>query len=271
MHLNLPFCGDEEFARLHAAIRLALPILPAIAASSPFVDGRPSGLYDTRLDVYRTNARRVPSVSGRVIPEAMRSREEYESTLLRGIYDDMAEHDPGGVLRHEWVNARGSIARFDRMAIEIRTLDTQECARADAAVAAAVAALVQWLVEEGPVDFARQRDWPLDPLCGLWLGCVREADDCMIEDRDYVAALGWKGPGRVAAGELWQHVVERTLAAWPGYERWKPSLDVIFSEGCLARRILDAAGAHPDRAALHAVYAKLADCLAQGTTFRSRS
>ncbi|NJL28684.1 MAG: glutamate--cysteine ligase, partial [Thermoanaerobaculia bacterium] len=33
LHLNLPFTGDEEFARLHAAVRLLLPILPALAAS----------------------------------------------------------------------------------------------------------------------------------------------------------------------------------------------------------------------------------------------
>jgi hypothetical protein len=31
------------------------------------------------------------------------------------------------VLRHEWVNARGAIARFDRSAIEIRVLDVAEC------------------------------------------------------------------------------------------------------------------------------------------------
>ena len=33
-HLNLPFADDGEFARLHAAIRLLLPILPALAASA---------------------------------------------------------------------------------------------------------------------------------------------------------------------------------------------------------------------------------------------
>ncbi|MFM7429652.1 MAG: glutamate-cysteine ligase family protein, partial [Flammeovirgaceae bacterium] len=34
-HLNLPFYDDEEFAKLHAAVRLILPILPALCASSP--------------------------------------------------------------------------------------------------------------------------------------------------------------------------------------------------------------------------------------------
>ena len=32
-HLNLPFAGDAEFASLHAAIRILLPLMPALTAS----------------------------------------------------------------------------------------------------------------------------------------------------------------------------------------------------------------------------------------------
>ena len=35
MHINLPFAGDRELARLHAAVRAVLPLVPALAASSP--------------------------------------------------------------------------------------------------------------------------------------------------------------------------------------------------------------------------------------------
>lgn len=34
-HINLPFTGDEEFKRLHAAIRVLLPLIPALSASTP--------------------------------------------------------------------------------------------------------------------------------------------------------------------------------------------------------------------------------------------
>ena len=40
MHINLPFANDEEFGRLHAAIRTLLPIMPALSASSPILDGK---------------------------------------------------------------------------------------------------------------------------------------------------------------------------------------------------------------------------------------
>src|SRR5690606_34786160 len=129
---------DAEFARLHAAIRPVLPLLPALAASSPVVDGHATGTLDNRLAVYAENCRRVPSVSGAVVPEPVYSRADYETGLLGRIYRDLAPLDPAGTLRHEWVNARGAIARFDRSAIEIRLLDTQECPAADIAVAALV-------------------------------------------------------------------------------------------------------------------------------------
>jgi hypothetical protein len=117
--LNLPFSGDDEFGRLHAAIRLVLPIIPALAASSPIVEGRVSRWLDTRMEAYRRNSARIPSVTGLVVPERVFDRRGYEA-LLKRIWDDLAPHDPEGILRHPWVNARGCIARFDRGTIERR-------------------------------------------------------------------------------------------------------------------------------------------------------
>src|SRR5690606_27081536 len=113
---------DDELARLHAAIRLLLPLLPALAASSPYVEGRATPELDHRLLVYRENAARVPSVSGMVVPEHIVSAMDYQQRVLQPIYDDLAPLDPEGLLRHEWVNARGCIARFDRGALEVRVL-----------------------------------------------------------------------------------------------------------------------------------------------------
>src|SRR5690606_17301416 len=134
VHLNLPFDGDEEFGRLHAAIRLVLPILPALAASSPLKDGHYTGLKDTRLDVYQSNQRKVPSIAGRVVPEQVFTQKDYEEQILQRNYQDIAPYDPEGILQDEWLNSRGAIARFQRNAIEIRVLDIQECPAADLAI-----------------------------------------------------------------------------------------------------------------------------------------
>src|SRR6266542_4969517 len=94
VHLNLPFANDKEFACLHAAVRLLLPLLPALAASSPVVEGGQTGLLDSRMEVYRSNSAHIPSITGLVVPEPVNSRAEYEQKILQRIYRDIAPHDP---------------------------------------------------------------------------------------------------------------------------------------------------------------------------------
>jgi gamma-glutamyl:cysteine ligase YbdK (ATP-grasp superfamily) len=265
-HVNLPFGDDDEFGRLHAAMRLVLPIVPGVAASSPILDGRPSGVMDSRLDVYRPHAARVPSVAGRVIPEAVFTQADYEGRLLQGIYDDLAPLDPEGVLRHEWVNARGAIARFDRGAIEIRLIDAQESPLADVAVAAAVAGLVQALVAERWERYDRQKAWSEDRLAAILADVVRDGDRAVIHDEDYLRALGHEGGAEVDARTLWRDVLDRGVGdAVP--EEARAVLDVITTQGCLARRIMNALGGSGDRTGLVELYRRLAGCLVAGTVF----
>src|SRR5690606_1590064 len=145
------------------------------------------------LAMYRGNARRVPSVTGSVVPEAVFSRAEYERVVLGRIYGDLAELDPEGVLRHEWVNARGAIARFDRGTVEIRLIDAQECPSADLAVAAAVAALVRMLA----AGRGAERDARADPdeaaLARLLERTIQAGEEAVLDDPRYLRALGLPG------------------------------------------------------------------------------
>ncbi|MDH4065087.1 MAG: glutamate-cysteine ligase family protein, partial [Acidobacteriota bacterium] len=269
MHLNLPFADDEEFGRLHAAVRLILPILPALAASSPVADGRLTGLLDTRLEVYRHNADRVPSVAGRVVPEAIFTRDDYERTLLGRIYEDLASLDPEGVLRHEWVNGRGCIARFDRMALEIRVLDVQECPSADLAVATAVVGAVRALVEERWATSTEQRAWADATLANMFLDAVRDGDEAIVGDAAYAAALGFPGSGPCRMGELWQWLIEATVGVEDVAEH-RTWVEVFGAQGCLARRMRHALGPAPSRDRIAGVYRHLAQSLERGVLFEPR-
>jgi glutamate---cysteine ligase / carboxylate-amine ligase len=264
-HLNLPFADDEQFARLHAAVRIALPILPALSASTPVMDGAPTGFLDNRLRVYRTNARRVPPVSGRVVPEPVWTRESYEREILGAVYDALAPHDPEGTLRHEWANSRGAIARFDRMAIEIRTLDIQECPLADIAVLTGVVALVRALCEGRICDQAFQRAADTERLASILWRVVDEGERAQIDDRRYLDLLGWRGQGSATAGELWSHLVDTLV---PSDDPSRVALDTIVERGPLARRIVEALPPSPTRADLGEVWGELADCLRDGRLFR---
>ena len=270
-HLNLPFGDDEgpqsEFGRLHAAIRLILPILPALAAGSPVHDGVLTGRADSRLEVYRHNARRVPLASGLVVPERAFSRREYERKILGPLYDAMAPHDPEGILRHEWCNARGAIARFDRNAIEIRVLDVQECPRADIAIAAAVTGAVRMLVEERAVALQEQQAWEVEPLAALLRACIDRGEAARIDARAYLALFGYPGGG-ATAGELWHHILGELALAWPRrMDPFLPALGTIVREGTLARRIVRALGGDTRRGKLHEVWSELARCLRAGELF----
>jgi hypothetical protein len=269
MHVNLPFADDEEFGRLHAAIRVLLPVLPALAASSPVIDGRATGVLDNRLAAYARNAAKIPSVTGDVIPEAVFDRVAYERDVLGRIYADLAPHDPRGVLRHEWVNARGCIARFDRNAIEIRLLGVQECPLADLAVAAAVRAGVRALVDGAFGNPALQRGFPTHRLTAVYRDVVRDADAARIADPEYLRLLGYPRNRDCTAGELWQHLVSATMLDEPHFDEWQPALKTILGEGCLARRVLTRLGQEWNGDRLKETMAVLARCLADGVMFRA--
>lgn len=263
VHLNLPFADDEQFGRLHAAIRLVLPIIPALAASSPFLDGRFTGYLDARLETYRHNQARIPSLTGCVIPERMFSRADYDGLFAR-IAADIAPHDPDSLLDPLFLNSRGAIARFDRNAIEIRTIDIQECPAADLGVVSAVVALLRRLVAEQTVPYRVQQEWPEDLLAAVLLEGVRDGDRARIRDADYLRMLGLRGRG-TTAGAAWQEICEAAHAEFDAPAH--AALARILDEGPLARRLLGAVGSSPSREAMTGACRELARCLAENRQF----
>jgi hypothetical protein len=266
MQINLPFNGDEEFARLHAAIRFLLPILPGLAASSPVVDAQRNGVLDNRLVVYRDNCAKIPSVTGEVVPEPVGSVGEYHELVLERIYADLAPHDPEGVLRNEWVNARGAIARFDRNAIEIRVLDVQETPLMDVAYAALIVEVLKLMCSEQWLDRAGMNAWRTEDLGRLFKLSERQAEGTGVGDKRYLAALGFRGSASDLKG-LWEHLIETVSARGsvdPGTGRL---LEHYLRHGTLATRIGKAVGLLPSRAKLTGVYEELCEALADGSPF----
>lgn len=264
MQLNLPFADEYEFMRLHAAVRLALPILPALAASSPFADGRRTAAMDHRMVAYSGNSHVVPSITGLIVPESIDGLAQYRARILQPMYRDIARFGDGATLCEEWLNARGAVARFTRNAIEIRVLDSQEWIGADLAIADAVIALVKHLY---PQALEVDRTFSTHALARLLTRCARAADRALIEAPSYLALFGMTAP-RCRAGELWRHLFETALAPCvaPGARFGEP-LRLIVAEGPLARRITRRLPARPTRRQLRRVYRQLCDCLLEQRPF----
>jgi glutamate---cysteine ligase / carboxylate-amine ligase len=260
-HLNLPFADDAEFARLHAAVRCILPLIPGLAAASPVADGVMQKALDYRLVQYAANSARIPSATGDIIPEPIYTRDEYYDGILRKIWADTAPFDPDGNLEGEYANARGAIARFDRMAIEIRLIDIQECPQADIAICAAIVSALKALAEGRwiPVDELKQA--PVKPMASLLREAMVTAEHTVINDAGYLRTFGVAAPATI--GELWDHLIAETLED----KRWLNALKVIRGKGTLATRIKAALGESPNRQRMDAVYQTLARCLATGEMF----
>lgn len=264
-HVNLPFADDEEFARLHAAIRLVLPLIPALAASSPFQDGGAGPALDGRLFAYRQNSASIPSVAGLVVPEPAFTRAQYEHEILGRLYEDLAEHDPERVLRDEWANARGAIARFGRGTVEIRVIDAQECPTADLAVVAAIVSLVRALTEGRLAERDVAADPPTEALARVLDRAIHDGERAVTDDRNLLSVLGVRKDS-VVLGELWARMLDAFPPDDPDRE-WTAHLQTILERGPLARRMLAAAGADIDRAALRRVADGLCRALVENAAF----
>ncbi len=269
VHLNLPFANDEEFGRLHAAIRLILPLLPAIAASSPVYGGKISKFADSRMEFYRTNSARIPSLTAGIVPEPVFSRAEYDLKIFQRIYRDIAPLDSEGVLQDEFLNSRGAIARFGRGSIEIRVLDIQESPAADLAVVQIIIALLKKLVAEDWSSLQSQQSVPTGILQSLMLESIRLAENAIVTNPAILRQFG-RLEQAVPLADLWKTLaaeLEEDNAELRKLNEPGGPLNTILTSGTLSRRLLKQVGTTPTKARLHQTWDQLCDCLQSGSMF----
>ena len=265
VHSNLPFADDEEFGRLHAAIRLLLPILPALAASSPVMEGRVTGLLDTRIDVYRTNSR-THSVAHRPrsCPNRCSPRRDYDRLIFQRMYSDIAPHDPEKILQHEFLNSPAA----DRPFQPPRHRDSR-AGRARmpagrrghfAAAAAVLKASSPTSVGPRPPSNSRSRRnlWPrrFSPQFATPTRLALKTHTTCVNSASPV-----RRPPRANCGSTFS-----TRSRQPAKSPFAP-LENILEHGPLSRRITRALGYDRPPHRLVEVYRELCDCLTAGRMF----
>lgn len=262
MHINLPFKNNDEFTRLHTAIRILLPVINALTASSPFFEGKFSGFHDTRLEVYRTNSKLIPSITGYIIPEPVLGIDDYRNTILSSIYSDLEKYDPDRIISHEWVNARGCIPRFSRGAIEIRTSDIQECPAADIACASLIIEVLKKLVYEEISSLDEQLIPDSYSMYKILLSVIKSGGSAAIDDMNYLRIFRFKRP--CTALEFWEKMAGSFF-----HDSGSDSVYLanIFKHGSVSARILKATGEKPSLEQLKSTYRDLSLCLAKGIQF----
>ncbi len=169
----------------------------------------------------------------------------------------------------EWVNARGAIARFERMAIEIRVLDTQECPAMDLGFASLIVAALRRLCAGAALEPDRLNEWRTADLARYFDAAVRDAEATEVHDRRYLAALGCRG-STMSIARAWGEIAERAAADGDLDRRAGQAIEHYLRHGTLATRIAAALPEVPQQADLARVYRELCDCLAEGRPFSGR-
>ena len=265
MHINLPFKNDDEFKRLHTAIRFVLPLLPALTASSPVVEGKLTSAHDNRLLFYQQNQKRVPSIAGQVVPEFVSSKAEYREKILGQIYSDIAPFDPEEILRDDWLNSRGAIARFERQSIEIRVLDLQESPNMDIAIADFICATIRSLVAEDFVSAEAQSKFSTESLKEIFDSTAKSAEQSAVKNQAYLEA--WMAPNEMNAGELWKWIFSQSGVKKHLSLDHRASIEFLLAHGTLSTRILKAIGHRPEAGNIRRVYSQLSENLRTGAFF----
>ncbi|WP_339646760.1 glutamate-cysteine ligase family protein [uncultured Salegentibacter sp.] len=264
MHINLPFFDDAEFEKLHAAVRLLLPIIPALSASSPIFEGKDTGFKDARMQVYKTNQKEIPEMTGKVIPEQVFSKDDYYKTIFEPINKKIKPHGTENILDHHFLNSRGAIARFDRNAIEIRVIDVQECPKADMAIAIFIIECLKLLVSEDLIAISKQKKWHENDLFEIFDAVIKDAENTKISNKEYLKIFGLSQT--IEIKEIWRILfskVKRNIA-----EKHQESIKFLLNNGSLSTRILKAVGDDFSDENIQKTYFKLADCLEENKFFK---
>ena len=264
MHINLPFFDDAEFEKLHAAIRILLPIIPALSASSPIFEGEDTGFKDARLNVYKSNQKEIPEMAGKVIPEQVFTKKDYFRDIFDPINKAIKPHDVENILDHHFLNSRGAIARFDRNAIEIRVIDIQECPKADISIAILIIEVLKLMVSEELVSCQDQKSWHEDELFAIFNNVIKDAETTVITEMRYLNLFDIEE--ECTAGEIWGKLYKRQQENIS--VKHQETIEFLLENGSLSTRILEAVGDDFSEEHLKAVYTRLGICLVENKLFK---
>lgn len=132
LQINLSYRNEDDLVSMYNRIRALIPFLVALSAASPIVEGKRTGMMDSRLFYYRKNQERIPEICNGIIPERISSLREHRG-IQEAIFSKL-KAEGAAILCREWLDSRGVIVRFSRHCLEIKAMDEQECVRSDMAI-----------------------------------------------------------------------------------------------------------------------------------------
>ena len=117
-------------------------------------------MLDMRLEAYRHNCDRVPSIAGHVVPEWVATPAQYQKNISSAIYRDLETLDPDEVLKDEWVKRHSE--RFNRQTIKMPRRRAGSATAPILAILQFIVAILKALVAKTSPSASRTSRW------GIW-------------------------------------------------------------------------------------------------------
>lgn len=267
--LRLPFANDQVFSKLHAALRLLLPILPALTAGSPYREGRWAGAMDSRCDELLRAWDAVPDVTGHWIPEAVFDQEGYDREVLAPMARALARlPEPAGPFDVEALNNRAAVPFFDEGLLEVRCCGTQEHPGMDVAITEFMLAVLRALMHGRWVSTYLQRAWSPNDLLAIHLQCVQEGGQAILANRDYLLMFGLLKQEQMSAARLWQHLFVELYGDLSDF--CQQTVGAMLEQGCLAHRMVQVAGKDPTKEQMAALVRSMCAHLKEGRMLKAQ-
>lgn len=263
--VKLPFT-DDEFAKVLAAVRVLLPILPALSAASPIIEGRVGPSLDMRLVLQSQRFSGWSALAGPLIPEAVFTRDEYYRTVFTPIVKALADAGMHDTVDMMSMDSRWATASFDPDHLELKILDGQESIGANMALAELLVAVLRKLCNGRWISTYVQRAWDGADLAEILQNVLRNGAQAVIDNQQFLRTFGCDAPS-LSTGQLWEHIIAQVGKQLPA--RSRDHVVFLLREGNLARRILGATGPQPDERKLLSVYERMCTALIKDEAFRA--
>jgi len=124
LQITFPFQTEKEMIKLHNSIRLVLPLLKYLSASSPYFEGKINGKISNRIFYFENSQAKLDAKLSSPITDFLNNKQDYLNYLnkLLNICNSYNVKN----IKPQWFNSQGSMIKFNFSAIEIRTCDIQE-------------------------------------------------------------------------------------------------------------------------------------------------
>lgn len=273
-HVNLPLGTEADAVAMMNAAALVVPYLPALAASSPVVEGELVEFACGRMHHLLGHQRKIPESIGAMVPEYMESYKQYRHDVLRPMFHALDGLPDTQELRRDYFNARAAVIKFGRDSIEVRALDTQECVRRDVAVALFTRSALQAFSQQLQSGQLALPDHQL--LVADLHATVRHGRAARVHAPHLGDRLDRDADGRARAGDALEIMLELATPEVKKAERgYLDDIADIIEHGNLSEKIRAVLAPYADDERAfedHArrVYIHLADCLIDNRPWNGR-